>query len=192
MKYCFLFLFLAFMLSGCTGDGATAQSAGPVVGKVNPKTPLRQDPKDKDLDTPGLVFRMGEAKVKKGEIACLPVEVAGFKNLLAFQYTIRFDSAALKYHSVRNLNLAGYQQNNFGTRFAERGYLSTLWTAKDVVAGTSLADGHKLYEVCFENLQAKGEETEIKFQNGPTFFEVVGPEMAKWRLVHANGRVVSK
>lgn len=191
MKYLALFLF-AMLAIACNDAGVSAQNGGPVVGKVNKKTPLQQDAKDKDRDAPGLVFRMGEAKAKKGEVVCLPIETSGFKDLLAFQYTIRFDSAALVFHSVRSLNLPGYKVSNFGTRFAERGYLSTLWTSEDVINGVTLPDDHKVYEVCFTSQLGKKEETEVKFQNGPTMFEVVGPEMARYRLVHANGKVVGK
>lgn len=191
MKYLSLLLFLLLAIS-CGDTEAQSSKGKPVVGEVNSKTPLRQDPADKDIKAPALTFRMGEAKAKKGEVVCLPVEVAGFTDMLAFQYTVRFDSAALRFHSVRNLNLSGYQVNNFGTRFAERGYLSTLWTAKDVVKGNTLPTDHKLYEVCFTNLQEPEQETEVKFQNGPTAFEVVGPNMTKYRLVYANGKVTGK
>lgn len=191
MKY-FVILLFACLFAGCNEAGINAQSNEPVVGKVNPKAPLRQDPEDKDRDAPGLIFRMGEATAKKGEVVCLPVETAGFNKLLAFQYTVRFDSAALEFHSVRKLNLPGYKVNNFGTRFTERGYLTTLWTAEDIINGISLPDGQALYEVCFTNQLGKGEETEVKFQNGPTKFEVVGPRMERFRLVHANGKVKGK
>lgn len=188
MKY-FVFLLFACLFVCCNEAGVNAQSGDPVVGKVNKKAPLRQDPEDKDRDAPGLIFRMGEATAKKGEVVCLPIETAGFSDLLAFQYTVRFDSAALQFHSVRKINLPGYQVNNFGTRFTERGYLTTLWTAQDIINGVSLPDGHTLYEVCFTSQLGKKEETEVKFQNGPTMFEVVGPKMERFRLVYANGKV---
>lgn len=191
MKY-FIILAFACVCFGCQEAGGNAQSGDPVVGKVNKKAPLRQDAEDKDRDAPGLIFRMGEASAKKGEVVCLPVETAGFKNLLAFQYTVRFDSAALEFHSVRKLNLPGYKVNNFGTRFADRGYLTTLWTAEDIINGVSLPEEHRLYEVCFTSQLAKKEETEVKFQNGPTMFEVVGPKMERFRLVYANGKVTGK
>lgn len=184
-----LFLTIA---TGCSDSVAKNRTLDPVTGNVDPNAPLRQDPADRDRDAPGLIFRMGEAAVKQGRIACLPVEVSGFKDLLAFQYTVRFDSAALQFHSVRAVSLAGYRADNFGTRFADRGYLSTLWTARDVIEGASLPEKHKLYELCFENLQPKKQETEVKFQNGPTAFEVIGPGMVKHRLVYANGRVISQ
>lgn len=191
MKY-FPFLLLLVLAIGCADSASKANQGQPVVGKVNVKAPLRQDPADKDRDAPALVFRMGEAEARKGQTVCLPVEVAGFNDLLAFQYTVRFDSAALKFHSVRGLALDGYQVNNFGTRFVDRGYLSTLWTARDVVKGNTLPTDHKLYELCFENLLNKGQEAEVRFANGPTAFEVIGPNMERHRFVYANGKVVGK
>lgn len=191
MKYLVLFLFATLAIA-CNDSGVSAQNGDPVVGEVDSKAPLRQDPKDKGRDVPGLVFRMGEATAKKGQVVCLPIETSGFKDLLAFQYTVRFDSAALVFHSVRGLNLPGYRTNNFGTRFTERGYLSTLWTSEDVINGVTLPDDHRVYELCFTSQLGKNEETEVKFQNGPTMFEVVGPEMARYRLVYANGKVTGK
>lgn len=191
MKY-LTFLLLLTLAFSCETSTVSAQNGKPTVGKVNPKSPLQQDAADKDRTVAAMILRMGEATVGKGEIVCLPVETSGFNKLLGFQYTLRFDSTALKFHSVRKLGLPGYRVDNFGVRFADRGYLSTLWTAEDMVNGTSLKDETKLYEVCFENLQPSKAETEVKFQNGPTAFEVISSDMSKLRLVYSNGKVRSK
>lgn len=184
-----LYLLPLLLLTACADTAGQDSLAVTVVGKIDPQAPLRQDPADKDRQVPALIFRMGEAEAAKGQTVCLPVEVSGFKDILGFQYTVRFDSAALRYETVRSLDLAGYQPNNFGARFADRGYLSTLWTARDVVKGVTLPTNHQLYELCFESLLGAGEETEVRFHNGPTAFEVVGPNMTRYRLVHANGKV---
>jgi hypothetical protein len=161
----------------CNQPASKQGSDGIVVGSINDKLPLRQEDGEKEKATPALKLRMGEAKVASGSTVCLPVEATGMTNLLGFQFTMRFDSAALKFQSFRGMNLQGYSSSNFGTRFADRGFLSTL---------------HKLFDVCFTNLQPKGKETEVRFADGPTYFEVVGLDMKPRRLVYANGKVISK
>jgi len=189
-----LFAGLLLLAFSCNNGTASAQNGEPVIGKVNPKNPLRQDPgfTGDTKKVRSLILRMAEAKVKTNERVCLPVETTGFKDLLGFQFTMRFDSAALKYEFVRGMKLPGYGSDKFGVRFADRGYVSSLWTDPDIVSGSSLADGTKLFEICFTNLMKKGEETEVKFQDGPTAFEVISNKMEQLRLVYANGKVMSR
>lgn len=175
----------------CNQPASKPGSDGIVVGSINEKLPLRQEEGEKEKSAPALKLRMGEAKVASGSTVCLPVEATGMTNLLGFQFTMRFDSAALKFQSFRGMTLRGYSSSNFGARFAENGYLSTLWSDTKL-EGITLPAGHKLFEVCFTNLQPKGKETEVRFADGPTYFEVVGLDMKPRRLVYANGKVVSK
>lgn len=187
-----LFIALAILVWSCNSGTATAQNGDPIVGKVDSRSPLRQGPGDNGNKAPALILRMGEATSKPNQRVCLPVEATGFKDLLGFQFTMRFDSAALKFESVRGITLRGYGTDKFGVRFAERGYVSSLWTDTDIVNGSSLPDGTKLYEICFTNLMKKGQETEVKFQDGPTAFEVISNKMEKLRFVYANGMVKTK
>jgi hypothetical protein len=175
----------------CNQPASKTGSDGIVVGSINDKLPLRQEDGEKVKAAPSLKLRMGEAKVASGGSVCLPVEATGLTNLLGFQFTMRFDSAALKFQSFRGMTLPGYSSSSFGTRFADRGYLSTLWSDTGLKGVTKPA-GHKLFEVCFTNLQPKGKEAEVRFADGPTYFEVVGLDMQPRRLVYANGKVISK
>jgi hypothetical protein len=175
----------------CNQPASKTGSDGIVVGSVNDKLPLRQEEGEKEKAAPSLKLRMGEAKVPSGGTVCLPIEATGLTNLLGFQFTMRYDSAALKFHSFRGMTLTGYSSSSFGTRFADRGYLSTLWSDGNLKGVTQPA-GFKLFEVCFTNLQPKGKESEVRFADGPTHFEVVGLDMKPRRLVYANGKVISK
>lgn len=179
------------LLWGCNNASSPATSTAPVAGKVDRKQPLRQEEGEKEKATPALALRMGEATAPKGSTVCLPVEASGLTDLLGFQFTMRFDSAALQFQYVRAMDLPGYAESSFGTRFADRGYLSTLWSDNSL-RGVSKPADHKLFEVCFRNLQNKGEEAEVRFADGPTYFEVVGTDMKPRRLVYANGRIKSK
>jgi len=188
MKYLVSFSLLMAIFS-CNSTATNAPQKGDaVVGKVNPRTPLRQESDQADNRSAALVMRMGDAKAKKGELVCLPIEASGFKNLIGLQYTVRFDSAALEYQSIRATGLPGYGPNNFGVRFADRGVVSTLWTDSGL-KGVTKADNHKMFEICFINLQGKGKETEVRFSDGPTSFEVVAADMSELRFAYANGKV---
>ncbi|WP_020568107.1 hypothetical protein [Neolewinella persica] len=177
----------------CNQPASKTGSDGIVVGSINNKLPLRQEDGEKEKAPPSLKLRMGEAKVASGGTVCLPVEATGMTNLLGFQFTMRYDSAALKFQSFRGMTLPGYGSSNFGTRFADRGYLSTLWSDTSAgMEGVTRPAGHKLFEVCFTNLLPKGKEAEVRFADGPTYFEVVGLDMKPRQLVYANGKVVSK
>jgi hypothetical protein len=191
MKY-LISLCLIMAILSCNSTATNAQQKGSaVVGKINQRAPLRQESDQAGDRSAALIMRMGEAKAKKGELVCLPVEATGFKNLIGLQYTMRFDSAALEYKSVRGTTLSGYGADNFGTRFAERGVVSTLWTDLSL-KGITKADNFKMFEICFINLQKKGEETEVRFTDGPTTFEVVSADMSELRFVFANGSVKSR
>lgn len=190
MKFCFFLLLTIALLSCNSTDAQTDVSGGTVIGAVDASVGLIQGP-EKGPASAYLTLRMGSAVVAEEEKVCLPVEASGFKELVGFQYTMRFDSAALKFEEVRKLNLPGYGPNNFGDRFADRGYVSTLWTDNSL-KGTTLADAHPLYEICFTNLMDAGESTNVKFQDGPTSFEVIDKNMSEFRLVYANGKVTSK
>ncbi|MEM9525898.1 MAG: hypothetical protein AAGA31_04765, partial [Bacteroidota bacterium] len=165
-----------------------AQSANTVVGKVDANRPLRQENDEQKQNAESLIMRMGEATAASGDKVCLPVETTGFKNLIGFQFTMRFDSAALKFQSLRQMGLPGYTVGNFGLRFADRGYVSSLWSDGQL-QGKTLPPRAKLFEICFTNLMEKGQSTEVKFQDGPTAFEVIREDMAGLRFVYANGAV---
>ena len=191
-----LLVLTALLLAACNQTGVNAQAGdtvredGTVAGVVDAETALKQGPAK-----PGgggyLTLRMGSAAAERNQTVCLPVEATGFNDLIGFQYTMAFDSAALEFVNVRALSLPGYSLNNFGTRFADRGVVSTLWT-DNALAGTTLQAKHRLYEICFTNLMPAGERASVRFQDGPTAFEVINKSMAELQFTYADGEVISK
>jgi hypothetical protein len=183
---------LAFTTFSCNPTSSGATEGGIISGAVNKRNKLREDKQENEDKLKGsLVARMGDAKARTGETVCLPVELSNVNQLIGLQYTMRFDSAALRFTSVRNFGLPGYGTANFGVRFAERGVVSTLWHDPSLKGVTKAADT-KAFEICFENLQPKGQSTEIRFSDGPTSFEVIQADMQQLRFVYANGRVTSR
>lgn len=189
----FLIASVLFTLAavGCNADGPVAATGTSVVGKVNQQEKLLEETGDVTNKKQSFIVRMGEAEAKRGDSVCLPVEATGFNDIIGFQFTMRFDSAALKFERFQATSLPGYSTTNFGARFAARGYLSTLWTDPSIKGITKPANT-KLFEVCFRNLMKKGLEADVKFQDGPTAFEVIQTDMSELRFVYANGKVRSK
>ncbi len=185
-------LLILFLLTACLSCRPGAQPASETVtGTVAAGGKLLTSPKDNGSSEGALVLKMSSAEAVEGQRVCLPVEASSFTDLIGFQYTIRFDSAALRYEEVRNFKLTGYGTNSFGVRFVERGYLSSLWTENNLKA-VSIPEATPIFEVCFTNLQPAGQSTEVKFQDGPTAFEVIGADMTERKLKYANGVVRSK
>ena len=76
----------------------------------------------------------------------IPIKVKNFKELLGLQYTINFNTTALKFVGVNNKALSF----DAGTNHAEEGKISFLWVdAKSEVK--TLEDGSVLMELVFKN-----------------------------------------
>lgn len=186
-----LILPLACLLAACTGgSNATARTSETVVGAVDRSLPLQQLPDQRNDKSPAFALRMASATAAKGQRVCLPVEATGTDQLIGLQFTMRFDSAALRYHSFRELSLPQLTLQNFGIRFAERGVVAMLWT-DPTLKGITLPEHSKFFELCFLNLQEKGQQTEVRITDGPTAMEVVNSDMSQPRFVYANGTVTS-
>ena len=200
MKFLLLpLLFLALL--ACQSRNGTAQTGpedaaavsqdGTVVGKVDRSAKLAQGPNAQPGQAP-LIVRMGSATSKTGATVCLPVEVTNFKDMIGFQYTMAYDSAALVFKELRNFSLPGYSASNFGTRFADRGVVSTLWTDPGALTGQSRPENHPIYEICFENVQPAGQTTTVQFKDGPTRMEIIRKNMQQTSMAFANGRVTAR
>ncbi|MEL6393769.1 MAG: cohesin domain-containing protein, partial [Bacteroidota bacterium] len=173
---------------------ACGKEDGPSTGQVNPNARLTEDvngPNHPGSSAPAITLRVGEGEVTPGEVICLPFEVTNFKNMLGFQYTIRFDSTKFQYKEVKNFGLPGYGPPDFGTRFESRGVLSSLWSDPSLEPRT-LADGSKLFDLCLTAIGNSGEESVVRLSNGPTPFEFIDQGMTRYRLRYANGKVTIK
>lgn len=187
-----LFLLAALFTTACNPSAADSGSGGIVVGKVDRNKSLREIKQKNDAELKGSISaRMGEASAKRGQIACLPVEMSNVNQLIGLQYTMEFDSAALRFSSVRNFGMPQYKSDNFGTRFADRGVVSTLWH-DGTLKGLTLPANTKVYEICFENLMPKGQSAEVRFKDGPTSIEVIRANMDQQRFTFANGTITSR
>ena len=77
----------------------------------------------------------------------MPVKVKNFKDLLGIQYTINFNSSALKWVGVDN-NILNFEM---GTNHADEGSISFLWVdTKNEIK--TLEDGSVLFELLFKTI----------------------------------------
>ncbi len=118
-----------------------------------------------------LVLMFPAKKAAPGETICMPVIARGFQKILSMQYTMVWDPAVLRLTDIRNFNLRGLGENNFGTHLAGEGMLTFSWYDPNL-RGESRPDGSVLYELCFEVVGAERSATGVHFSNRPTIVEI--------------------
>ncbi|SER31446.1 cohesin domain-containing protein [Neolewinella agarilytica] len=127
----------------------------PSGGSINPNAP----------SVDGLTFQIGSAQAGAGETVCL--SVIGFEavDLIAFQYTVNYDPLILEYVGT---------DDDFAFRGALSvnnslpGVLRIVW-ADAQAQGNSIADGSKLYSLCFRVLRT--DLGIVSFGDSPTAIE---------------------
>ncbi len=109
-----------------------------------------------------------------GETVCLEVKAEGIANLLGFQYTLRWDPAALRFSHLDNFNLPGLNDSAFGTQPAavDNGWLPVSWFDA-TLSGVDVSAGQVIYSVCFEVLGAPAGLHAVYFGGQPTPIEFV-------------------
>lgn len=109
-----------------------------------------------------------------GEIVCLDVTAEGVDNLMGFQYTMRWDTAALRYSHLDNFNLPGLGASSFGTQpsAVDNGYLSASWF-EPTLSGVDVSGGQVVYSICFEARAALAGLHAVYFDSAPTRIEFI-------------------
>lgn len=135
--------------------------------------PLQFDPAaNLQLPPPDtLVLMLPIKKATPGEMLCLPVTAKGFQKILSMQYTMVWDPTVLRLSDIRNFNLRGLGENNFGTHMTGEGKLTFSWYDPNL-RGESRPDGSTLYELCFEVIGKERSATGVHFSNQPTIVEI--------------------
>lgn len=116
----------------------------------------------------GLELRVGTATVGMNELACVPVTVSGFKNMISVQHSIKFDQTVLKFNKVQNFIFSSPIPLTFGTQNVSKGEITFLWTADDLVNGQTLNDATKIYELCFDAIGECEKSSAIQITSSPT------------------------
>ncbi|MCB0557470.1 MAG: hypothetical protein H6573_30595 [Lewinellaceae bacterium] len=160
---------------------ARKQDAEPVVGSI----PAFEPPRSQDQLT--IIARDGQAR--PGADLCVPIQVKGFVNLIAMQYTLAWDAKVLEFKGVDKPGLPYLDQADFGFNRVKEGLLPFVWI-NDALQSTTISDGSTIYEVCFKAIGASGQSSAIRFIEQPTPFEVVNINEEIEQLNPVAGKVV--
>ena len=110
-----------------------------------------------------------------GSSFTVDIVVDDFTDILSFQYSLTWDSAAIQYVSISNIttDLPGFAMSNIATNNAASGVITSSWFDPNVT-GVSLNNGTVLFSITFNVLA--NTPTTIAFGNTPTPIEVINSQ----------------
>ena len=160
---------------------AQKEDAEPVVGS----RPAFEPPRSPDQ----LTIMAPNKQAPSGAGLCVPIQVKGFVNLIAMQYTLAWDAKVLEFKGVDKPGLPYLDQADFGFNRVKEGLLPFVWI-NDALQSTTISDGSTIYEVCFKVIGSSGQSSAIRFIEQPTPFEVVNINEEIEQLNPVEGKVV--
>lgn len=138
-----------------------------------------------------VVMRASEVEAKQGAQVCVPVTVANFKDIIAMQYSIKWDPNVLTFQSVQGFKLPKLGINNYGANRTSEGLLTFLWL-EEMLKGVSLDDGASIFEVCFIAKGQPGQFSTLKFTDKPTAIEIINARDQVLNMKKVAGKVTIK
>ncbi len=109
-----------------------------------------------------------------GEQICMQVIVQDFTNILSFQYSMNWDQNILGRASIQGFGIPDLNESNFNANTP--GILRVGWDDTNTV-GVTLADGHVLYEICFDVLSTTSTTATVQFSASPVPIEVFNADL---------------
>jgi hypothetical protein len=125
---------------------------------------------------------------RKGQIACMDVTVADFRNVISMQYSIQWDAKVLKYSNVHGFQLPFLSAQNFGVHRINEGILTFVWI-DNTLQGKDLPDGSSIYQVCFDVIGDAGQQSHFIITDQPTPFESVNAQEKLLQISTVDGSV---
>lgn len=119
-----------------------------------------------------LTLTLAVVQAGEGQQACVPVTVGGFAQILSMQFSVRWDTGALRFTDIKNFGVRGMGEKSFGTHLAGEGALTFSWYDPNL-RGVSLDDGEVLFELCFEVTGKAGTRSQLAIAGHPTPVEIV-------------------
>ncbi len=105
------------------------------------------------------------------ETVCVEITTQGFSNIAGMQFSLTWDADFLQFTEVSEFNLSGLNEGTFNTDEVASGRLGLQWN-DPAVSGITLANGTRIFNVCFRILGEGGSRT-IEFSNEPVEIEFV-------------------
>lgn len=122
-----------------------------------------------------------------GENVCVEVSVQGFDNISGMQFSLNWDPTFLKYTGVGAFNLSGLTEGTFNADNTVEGKLGLQWLDPSS-AGITLANGTRIFQVCFEILGSSGNRS-VQFTNDPVAIEVIDGDDMRVTFTKKDGTV---
>lgn len=181
---------IAISFIQCTSDNTAREAAteaalknpAPTADANAPKSPARPPIIGK------LPMQISSTTAKPLTKVCVSVTASQFKSIVSMQYTMTWNPSVLQFIGIENFGLPGMTANNFGDRAANKGLLSYSWFDSNV-AGITLNDGMKLYDMCFSVIGSSGSSSNITFEDKPVVIEISNSDSQFLGLDGTNGKV---
>lgn len=168
-----LFFSLLLAMVSCAGESAPSdnQQESPLETQEAPTATPQTVSSTSSVKT-NLTLSAPQRSLKTGETVCLDITVADFHNLIAMQYSMKWDPAVLQFQEVKGFALPHMSAQNFGVHRIAEGILTSVWIDNSL-RGITLSDGSPIFQVCMKAVGKSGQSTTFNFVDTPTPFEVV-------------------
>ncbi len=185
-------LIASILLAACAGDGAGKGSSSDIRKQaedaIRAGTPSGAPTEESASYQNNISLILPKAGLAAGATQCFDVKVASFKDILAMQYTLRWDKSVLEFAGLKEFRLPYMSNENFGTTLAPEGKLTAVWI-ENSLKGISLPEGAAIYQVCFKAVGNPGQSTEISVSGNPTPIEVVTVGDKVWGIEAQKGKI---
>ena len=177
-----ILFYLRFNVRGNNGASAAVQfSSNPTVmeaidSALNPATIINVDGSVKIICSQGIPVNiiapmMVDTCKTTADVA---IKVKNFVDLQSLQFSVRWDTARIKFASVIDYGIAALSNtaSNFGTSDVNSGKLSYAWSDATALSKT-LADSSTLFMIRFQLKGGIGKTDSLFIQNTPTSIEAI-------------------
>lgn len=119
-----------------------------------------------------LTIVAGGGSASCGQSIAIPITALNFDSLGSLQFSVKWDTAALKFDSVTIVGSAlTLDANNFGIAQTANGFLSFSWTSNIPLVGTTIPNGSLLFRVHLSPKSGNAGSSQVGFGDFPTFRE---------------------
>ncbi|MDQ3016344.1 MAG: cohesin domain-containing protein, partial [Bacteroidota bacterium] len=122
----------------------------------------------------GFAFIADTVCTNPGGLACIPIKVNDFDDIIAFGFSMNWDSTVFEFDHLEGFNLAGLGTDLFGTpanQDIDEGMLTVVWIDLSL-EGVTVPDFTSIFTVCLRAVGPAGSATPFNFTSNPLDIEV--------------------
>lgn len=123
-----------------------------------------------------------------GELVEVDLTVRDFHGLRGVQFTIEWDSAALELLSIRDMELPGLTEEQFGKKKAPSGKLSLSWYSPEPLKKKHLPDGTRICRLVFR-AHAQSGSCSLRFSDRLSPVQVLNNNLSQGNALFVLGKV---